>query len=81
MDEVYSHYVYLPAYLKLMNVDTTGRPNVCDNNLTDYYAFHLHLVLDNKVSLACEVEFDELFSILWKRVLKFESQISFLTLF
>ena len=39
MDKVYSHYIHLPAYLKLMNVDTTERPNVHDNNLIDYYAF------------------------------------------
>ena len=32
MDKVYSHYIYLPAYLKLMNIDTTRIPNVRDNN-------------------------------------------------
>ena len=36
MDKIYSHYIYLPAYLKLMNVETTGRPNVHDTNLIDY---------------------------------------------
>ena len=66
MDRVYSHCICLPAYLKLMNVDTTdpettGRPNVRDNNFIDYYAFHLRLVLDSKVSLAYEVEVDKLF--------------------
>ena len=33
MDKIYSHCIYLPAYLKLMNVDTIGRLNVHDNNL------------------------------------------------
>ena len=62
MEKVYSHYIFLPAYLKLMNVDTTGRH---DNNLIDYYAFHLRLVLDSKVSLAYEVEVDKIFSVLY----------------
>ena len=38
MDKIYFHYIYLPAYLKLMNVGTTGRSKVHDNNLIDYYA-------------------------------------------
>ena len=61
MDKVYSHYIYLLAYLKLMNVDTTGRLNVHDNNLIDHYESHLRLVLDSKISLVYEVEVDKLF--------------------
>ena len=49
MDKVYSHYIYLSASLKLMNIDTTRIPNVRDNNLIDYYAFHLRSVLNSKV--------------------------------
>ena len=75
MDKVYSHNIYLPAYLKVMNVDTAIRPPVHDNNLIDHYAFHLRLVLDSKVSLAYEVEVDKLFQISMK-VLQFESQVS-----
>ena len=35
MGKIYSHYIYLPAYLKLMNINTTRIPNVRDNNLID----------------------------------------------
>ena len=49
MDRVYSHYINLPAYLKLMNIDITRILNVRDNNLIYYYTFHLRLVLDSKV--------------------------------
>ena len=66
MDKIYSRYIYLPAYLNLMNFDITGRLNVCDNNLTDYYTFYLSLVLDSKVSLEYEVEVDKLFPVLYE---------------
>ena len=49
MDRLYSHYINLPAYLKLMNIDITRILNVRDNNLIYYYTFHLRLVLDSKV--------------------------------
>ena len=49
MDKVFSHYIYLPAYLKLMNIGTTRIPNVRDNNLIDYYAFRLRSVWNSKV--------------------------------
>ena len=76
MDKVYSHYIYLPAYLKLMNDDTTGRPNVHVNNLIIITPF---ICVGSKVGLAYEVEVEKIFSVL--RESTFKSKVSFLTLF
>ena len=62
MDKVYSHYIYVSTYFKVMNVHTTRRPNAHDNNLFDInglslwldYAFYLCSGFGNKVNFACE---------------------------
>ena len=65
MDQVYSRYICLSTYLKLVNNHTTGRLNAHDNNLLDIiqgpslwleYALLLCSVLDSEVSLVWEVE-------------------------
>ena len=79
MAKVYSHYIYLSTYLKVMNVHATGRPNVQANKLFDIkelslwldHAFHLCSVFGSKVSLAYESQVDKSFSVRYIKVLKF----------
>ena len=86
MDKVYSHYIYLSTYFKVMNVHTAGRTNTHDNNLVYIkgpiswldYAFHLCLVFASRVSLACEAEVASHLQLSIK-VLKFKRQVSILT--
>ena len=75
MDKVYSYYVYLSAYLKVMIVHATGRPNGHDNNLFDIKGPSYDLIMrfvcvGSKVSLR-EVEADNSFSVLSIKVFKF----------
>ena len=64
-DKIYSHYIYLSTFLKIMNVHPTGRPNVHDNKLfhfkglSSWFDYHDY-------GLACEAEVDKSFSVLYK---------------
>ena len=58
------HCIYLPAYLKLINIDTTRRPNVHDNNLIDYYAklvLHMKYKFTGYFQFSMKVSFLNLF--------------------
>ena len=50
MDKAYSHYFYLPAHLTLMNIETTERSNVRDNNLIDYRPVFDAVMYSNKIT-------------------------------
>ena len=91
MDKVYSHYIYLSIYLKVMNVHATERPNVHDNNLFDIkglsYVSIMRFIcvrclaakLVLRVVLRVKQKLTSHFQFFIK-VLKFESRVSFLTL-
>ena len=71
---IFTTSICLSTYLKVIKVHATGRPSGHDNNLFDVkglslwfdYAFRMCLVFASKVSLACEVEVDKSFSVLYK---------------
>ena len=93
MDRLYSHYIYLSTYLKMMNVYATGRPNAHDINLFDIiqgpslwrdyalrpWGFICVWSWTANLVLCVNEKLNKLFSFFVK-VLKFESQVSFLTL-
>ena len=71
MDKVYSHYIYLATYLKLINIHKTGWQNVRDNkiclisskdqvyeSISSWFLIHIHGFRFRLVVSYSEVEYE-----------------------